>query len=184
MAHTPEELAKLSQSIFISPNEGEKLVKTIELMQKYKDKKNDNFSYYHAFLGNRAAQEAFKANPIIEKIVAREIKSNTFKRATEFRDALTPVCKDRSALKKLLGGKQNLAESLDYVESRGGTAKLPKRVHSAMEILISLNLEILKGLSDPELNKIHADLKKIKRKTIPLLKTIDRIKADRKTTSK
>lgn len=169
-------LATLSKQIGLTPAEGRKMVTSIELMHKHGDTQHDHFSYYLAYLGNRAAQAAAKEYPKLEKIVATEIKNGTFVKATEFRDALTPVCKDRTALKKLLSKKFDLSVALDFLEQKGSTTEAGKKVQNAKLAIAKIERDDLKELKTPQLNKVERDLRIIKRTSDSLLKIIKSIK--------
>ena len=176
-AEKGKEIDHISRKIGISPTEGKKQVKTIELMQKYMDRENDHFSYYYVYLGNQAAQSAFRDYPKLESIIANEIKTGSFKKATDFRDALSPVCNDRTALKKLLSGKRDLPEALDFIEEKGVTKEISKRVRRAQVSLKDIDREALEDLKNiAQINRVEMDLKGISRKSKTLLEIISDIK--------
>lgn len=169
-------LSTLSKQIGLTPTEGKKMVDSIELMQKYRDTKHDNFSWYMAYRSNSAAQNATKEFPKLESIVISEIKRGAFKKATEFRDALTPVCKDRTALQKVLNRKLDLDDALDFVHEKGSYTEAGKKIKVAKQAISKIDRDHLKELKTPQLNKVQQDLKAIKRETDSLLKIIVSIK--------
>ena len=100
----------------------------------------------------------------------------------DFRDALKPVCSDNTALKKLLNKKLDLADAKDFVDDKGSTTEVGKRVRNAKLGISKIERELLNTITTPQLNKVEQDLKDIKRKTISLLKIIKSIKEDEVST--
>ncbi len=176
MEQQGRDLSVLAQNIGLSAREGRKYVRTIELMEKYKDGKNEHFSYWHAFLSNRKAQEVLAEHPVLEKLVASEIKDQSFQKATDFRDALTPVCSDRTAVRSLLNGKRDLQEAYAHVVHKGATTPVVKKVGNAKTAIAEIDREELLTITTPQLNKVEQDLKRIQQKSAALLKIVDSIK--------
>jgi hypothetical protein len=172
------DLNELSINIGLSSGEGRKYVATIELMETHKDRKNDNFSSWHAYLSNRKAQEAKIEHPELEKRLASAIKTGSFKKATDFRDALTPVCSDRKALKMLLNNKRDLEECYQFVKENGATTPVVKRARTAMQRLSDITRDDLNKITTKQLNSVQRDLKKAKQKVGSLLKIVISIKEE------
>ena len=126
-----QDMNVISKAVGITPAEGKKMITALELMQNSKDENNENFSYYMAFLSTRTAQKAVEQYPKLAHIIVDEIKNDTFTKALDFRDALKPVCSDNTALKNLLNKKIDLADAKDFVDDKGSTTEVGKRVRNA-----------------------------------------------------
>ncbi len=157
------EVSEVAKPIGISVREAKKEIDTIKMLIKH-NAGNDKFSYFYSLLSNREAKNALKNVPDFEQRIVEEISEENFDKALDFREALTPVCRDRRILNKFIKRDIDLVEAKRRIDLKETNTTIHASIRKASTNMSDVNLEDLDELTISQFNALKKDLRTIKNK--------------------
>ena len=161
---------RLREELHISPQEIEKSMITIDLMEYANEEKRNKYSYYEVITTNKDTKKIIDSEwgnepedrPKTKRIIGA-IKDWESK-ATEFRSAFQDVFKDKKAEKKFFDRSENLKGAAEFSRDNGSADELLNKVKRFRKNLENIDSTLKIVLTDPTAplhKKLEFEFKKL-----------------------
>lgn len=155
--------AQMANELGLSTRKVNYLISVYDFMAGSDDKDINHWSYYDEYLKSGVIKKARDEHPEIDRVVVDHIKNGGFAKATDVRDKLVVIARDKKkALPKFIKGQESFEDAYEIAVTKGADNRVLQRLSAFQKFLNEpLTKDEIAGMDKEQKDKCKHAMKKI-----------------------